>query len=116
MDSLERDLIRIQQALAEAAKSVSAFTPGRIAAEKKSGGDPVTAADLAVDRVLKEMLLGPGEGWLSEETVDNPDRLDKERVWIVDPIDGTREFVEGISEWCISVGLVMKGRRSQAAF
>lgn len=110
MDSLERDLIRIQQALAEAAKSVSAFTPGRIAAEKKAGGDPVTEADLAVDRILKEMLHRPGEGWLSEETVDNPDRLDKERVWIVDPIDGTREFVEGIPEWCISVGLVVNGR------
>ncbi|MGH2272790.1 3'(2'),5'-bisphosphate nucleotidase CysQ [Anaerohalosphaeraceae bacterium U12dextr] len=110
MDSLEKDLMRIQEALAEAAKVVSAFTPGRIAAEKKAGGDPVTAADFALDKVLKEMLLGPGEGWLSEETADNPDRLNKQRVWIVDPIDGTREFVEGIPEWCISVGLVVKGK------
>ncbi|MBN2513723.1 MAG: 3'(2'),5'-bisphosphate nucleotidase CysQ [Sedimentisphaerales bacterium] len=110
MDRLEKDLTRIQQALAEAAKSVSAFTPGRIATEKKAGGDPVTAADLAVDKVLKEMLLAPGEGWLSEETVDNSDRLDRQRVWIVDPIDGTREFVEGVPEWCISVGLIVNGR------
>ena len=53
----------------------------------------MTEADRAVDAVLRQNLLRDGEGWLSEETADNPSRLDKERVWIVDPLDGTREFV-----------------------
>ncbi len=106
---MSRDLQRIKQALESARKAVSVFTPGRIDSEKKHGGDPVTEADLLLDKVLKEALLEPGEGWLSEETADDLSRLDKERVWIVDPIDGTREFIEGIAEWCISVALVING-------
>ena len=49
------------------------------------------------------------EGWLSEEDVDDLGRLSKQVVWVVDPLDGTREFVDGIPEWCISVGLVVDG-------
>ena len=75
----------------------------------KRGDDPLTAADLAVDAVLRSALPLPGEGWLSEETADDATRLERERVWIVDPLDGTREFVEGIPEWCVSVGLVVAG-------
>ena len=56
------------------------------------------------------MLPREGEGWLSEETADDPVRLMKRRVWIVDPIDGTKEFVRGRPEWCVSVGLVEDGR------
>ena len=108
--TLEHDLERIYAALRAARECVSAFTPGRIASEKKAGGDPVTQADLALDKILKESLLRPDEGWLSEETVDHPERLTKRRVWIVDPIDGTREFIEGIPEWCISVGLAIDGQ------
>jgi myo-inositol-1(or 4)-monophosphatase len=77
--------------------------------EKSSRGDPVTAADLAADEVLRELLPGEGEGWLSEETADDLQRLGRQRVWIVDPLDGTREFVDGIPEWCISIGLVEGG-------
>jgi myo-inositol-1(or 4)-monophosphatase len=73
-------------------------------------GDPVTEADLAADRVLREILPRDGEGWLSEESADDLTRLACRRVWVVDPIDGTREFVEGIPEWCISIGLVENGR------
>ena len=105
----DRDLAKIEKALLAAREAVSQFTPGRIESEQKAGGDPVTEADLLLDRVLKDILLEPGEGWLSEETADDLARLDKERVWIVDPIDGTREFIEGIPEWCISVGLVING-------
>ena len=94
-----------------AAEAVKTFTPGAVDYDEKSSrGDPVTAADLAIDEVLRAILPRPGEGWLSEETADSPDRLDRERVWIVDPLDGTREFVDGIPEWCISVGLVEDGR------
>lgn len=104
------DLARIREALEAAAQAVKPFTPGDVAYDEKSSrGDPVTAADLAIDQVLREILPQPGEGWLSEETVDSPDRLGRERVWIVDPLDGTREFVDGIPEWCISIGLVENG-------
>jgi myo-inositol-1(or 4)-monophosphatase len=72
----------------------------------------VTTADLAADRILHEQLLAafPGDGWLSEETLDDPARLGWPRVWVVDPLDGTREFVKGIPEFAISVALVVAGR------
>lgn len=104
------DLSRIKIALNVARKTVSKYTSGRIQALKKSGGDPVTEADLELDKVLREELVREDDGWLSEETVDDFSRLDKRRVWIVDPIDGTREFVEGINEWCISVALAEAGQ------
>jgi myo-inositol-1(or 4)-monophosphatase len=104
------DLDRIREGLEQAAEAVRPFTPGDVAYDEKSSrGDPVTAADLAVNEVLHRILPEEGEGWLSEETRDSPDRLHKRRVWVVDPLDGTREFVDGIPEWCISIGLVEDG-------
>lgn len=108
--SRHKDLERIEAGLDEAVAALEPFTPGRIEAHLKPGSDPVTAADLAVNEVLAAALPGPGEGWLSEETIDDPTRLACERVWVVDPIDGTREFVAGIPEWCVSIGLVEAGR------
>ena len=70
----------------------------------------MTEADRAVDAVLRQNLLRDGEGWLSEETVDDLSRLDKDRVWIVDPLDGTREFVKGMPEFCVSIGFVENGK------
>jgi myo-inositol-1(or 4)-monophosphatase len=104
------DLKRIRQGLAAAARVLEDFTPGAIEHRLKDGGDPVTEADLAVNDALLARLPQTGEGWLSEETVDDPERLGKQRVWVVDPVDGTREFVAGIPEWCISIGLVENGR------
>lgn len=74
----------------------------------KSPDNPVTDADLAADRLLHERLLAllPEAGWLSEETADNPARLKRRLVWVVDPLDGTKEFVMGIPEFSVSVGLV----------
>ena len=86
------------------------FTPGRVATEYKSGSDPVTEADRQLDSAMRNALLRDGEGWLSEESVDDASRLDKEFVWIVDPLDGTREFVSGIPEFCASIGLVRNGQ------
>jgi myo-inositol-1(or 4)-monophosphatase len=100
------DLTRIGAALGRAGDVLARFTPGEIAHRVKSKGDPVTEADEAVDAALRSMLPQSGEGWLSEETVDDPSRLDCARTWIVDPIDGTKEFVQGIPEWCVSVGLI----------
>ncbi|MDA1104781.1 MAG: 3'(2'),5'-bisphosphate nucleotidase CysQ [Gemmatimonadetes bacterium] len=104
------DVQRILEGLRAAAEAVRPFTPGDVAFERKEGrGDPVTAADEAADRVLRDILPSAGEGWLSEESVDDPARLACDRVWVVDPIDGTREFIEGIPEWCISIGLLENG-------
>ena len=106
----EDDLRRIGTALEEAAKVLERFTPGMIEATKKAGGSPVTEADLAVNAVLEKHLPREGEGWLSEETRDDASRLERSRVWIVDPVDGTKEFVQGIPEWCVSIGLVEDGK------
>jgi myo-inositol-1(or 4)-monophosphatase len=111
MNSSYSDIvIRIEAAL-EAARTVFArFTPGAIETEYKIGHDPVTEADRAVDAVMRETLLREGEGWLSEESADDMSRLSKNRVWVVDPLDGTREFVQGIPEFCVSIGFVEDGR------
>jgi myo-inositol-1(or 4)-monophosphatase len=102
-------LKRIEGALAAAREIFSRFTPGRTEAEFKVGHDPVTEADRAIDAALRENLLRAGEGWLSEESVDDFSRLDQRRVWVVDPLDGTREFVKGIPEFCVSIGFVEDG-------
>lgn len=104
------DLNRIEDALQQARQVALRYTPGRVESSFKTGDDPVTQADTELDALLKRVLLRPGEGWLSEETADDPSRLNCRRVWIVDPLDGTREFVEGIPEWCISIGLAVEGK------
>ena len=110
-DFVMDDLERIRAALQEAARVISSFIPGKIKADQKPlGQGPVTEADRAADRVLREMLLREAEGWLSEESADDLARLEKQRVWVVDPLDGTLEFVAGIPEWCVSIGLVENGR------
>ena len=97
------DLARIAHALEAAAEALLPFTPGSVAHVLKERGDPLTEADLAVDGVLRQMLPRPGEGWLSEETGDDRERLSHARVWVVDPIDGTQEFIDGVPEWCVSI-------------
>jgi len=103
-------LERIHAALEAARQVLTRFTAGAIEAEYKVGHDPVTEADKSVDAVLRKELLREGEGWLSEESVDDLTRLKAQRVWIVDPLDGTREFVAGIPEFCVSVAMVEDGR------
>jgi myo-inositol-1(or 4)-monophosphatase len=103
-------LHRIDYAIGESRRVFARFTPGNIQAEYKAGHDPVTEADHALDAVLHQCLLRDGEGWLSEESADDLSRLDYERVWVVDPLDGTREFVEGIPEFCVSIAFVERGR------
>ena len=104
------DILQRINAALEASHAVFArFTPGAIETEYKIGHDPVTEADRALDAVLRKELLREGEGWLSEESVDDPIRLQRSRVWVVDPLDGTREFVKGIPEFCVSIGFVENG-------
>ena len=78
----------------------------------KTPGSPVSEADLAVDTFLKRELgaLLPAAGWLSEETLDSDHRLGRDLIWLVDPIDGTRDFIRGRTGWAVSVALVSSGR------
>jgi myo-inositol-1(or 4)-monophosphatase len=91
------------------------FRPGAATSAKishKAGGSPVTEADYLVDRFLKQRLetLVPEAGWLSEESEDTSARLSKDIVLVVDPIDGTREFMRGHGVWAIAIALVEEGR------
>ncbi len=77
----------------------------------KSNSTPVSEIDMEVDVLLKERLttILPDAAWLSEETVDNAARLDARLLWLVDPIDGTRDYIRGRDGWCVSVALVADG-------
>lgn len=79
--------------------------------KEKGYHNPVTTADNEADTYLKSTLMSarPQYGWLSEETVDSKNRLNKEKVWIVDPLDGTKEFIEGVPQFVVSIALVEKG-------
>jgi myo-inositol-1(or 4)-monophosphatase len=108
----EKFLRPLQAAVSEAGKLALSKFRNDVRAWNKENASPVTEADLAVDNFLRERLTGidPAIGWLSEETVDVPERLLKERVWIVDPIDGTRSFIAGREDWAICAALVERGR------
>ena len=103
-------LKRIEEALTIATQIAQSFINQKLTVDYKEDWDPVTQADREVNKVLKEILLRDGEGWLSEETTDDLSRLEKESLWIIDPIDGTREFISGIPEWAISVAYVVNGK------
>ena len=81
------------------------------AVESKGRDNPVTTADFEADHALKALLHGgfPDYGWLSEETVDDGARLQCDRVWIVDPLDGTKEFIKGVPEFVVAIALVEAG-------
>src|SRR5262249_28245395 len=80
-------------------------------------GSPVPAADIAVNDLLHARLTAAGSGiaWLSEETIDDASRCSARRVWIVDPIDGTRAYMAGRTDWAVSAALVEDGRPIAAA-
>ena len=81
------------------------------------GMELVSEADIEVDGMLREQLLGafPDDGWLSEEHPDDASRLGRRRAWIVDPLDGTREFLSGVPEYAVSIGLAVEGRATAGA-
>jgi myo-inositol-1(or 4)-monophosphatase len=82
----------------------------------KGTSSPVSEADIAVDALLRERLLSIRDaGWLSEETEDDPARLRREEVWVVDPIDGTRAYLAGLPDWAVAAALVRAGRPVVAA-
>ena len=109
------DHARLQSIVREAGAIAYAAWPGgghALESWDKTPGNPVSAADMAVDSFLKHELktLLPSAGWLSEETVDAPGRLENRLIWLVDPIDGTRDFIRGRSGWAVSVALISEGR------
>ena len=121
MRASSSDLIdSLGQAVSDAARRAGAlalpyFRSGEQTAARlwyKGQSSPVTEADIALDTFLKGHLseLLPDAGWLSEETADNPARLEQKCVWIVDPIDGTRAFASGHPDWAVSIALVMDGK------
>jgi len=107
----EEDLELALHAARAAADVVRSYIGRSLGVRHKSPDQPLTDADLAADAVLRERLAGarPEYGWLSEESTDSPERLERNAVWIVDPIDGTRSFIAGRPEFSISVGLAVDG-------
>jgi len=99
------------EASIEAGKIIMKYYLNEYEIKEKSYQNPVTTADREADFYLKSVLTKarPNYGWLSEETADTSNRLDKEMVWIVDPLDGTKEFIEGIPHFVVSVALVKNG-------
>ncbi len=112
------DLPLLVDAIRIAGRVARSFT-GKTARrwDKPGGAGPVTEADLAVDKALSTTLrtARPDYGWLSEETEDTADRLSADTVFVVDPIDGTRSFVEGARTWAISVAVAHHGCVTAAA-
>jgi myo-inositol-1(or 4)-monophosphatase len=108
---VEADLDLLRDALAAAGTLALDHFCARGRHWYKGPGQVVTEADLAVNRLLRRHLIGarPDDGWLSEESADDGSRLSRPRVWVVDPIDGTRAFADGVPEFSISVALVVHG-------
>lgn len=113
----EHDLDLLIEAAQAAGRIATSFT-GQTAKkwDKPNGAGPVTEADLAVDEMLHKTLLSarPSYGWLSEETEDNDLRLKEDKVFIIDPIDGTRSFAEGANTWAHSLAISNKGEITAA--
>jgi myo-inositol-1(or 4)-monophosphatase len=113
---LSRDRERLAVAVTEAGAVAKKFFGGPLKQWTKGLGDsPVTEADIASNDLLHRHLMEAGDGWLSEESENDPARLDAKRVWVVDPIDGTRAFIAGRQDWSVSVALVVGGRPVAAA-
>jgi myo-inositol-1(or 4)-monophosphatase len=110
--SAAEDLAVLRDAAREAGVIAMRYFGNNPQVWMKTGNSPVSEADHAADRYLRETLLAarPDYGWLSEETADDPARLLARRTFVVDPIDGTRGFLEGLRTWCVSVAVVENGR------
>ena len=110
--TLADDLELIAAAARTAGERAQALRRAGLTTVTKADGTPVSNGDLAVDKLLREMLgaARPDYGWLSEETADDPARLERKRLFVVDPIDGTRAYVKDKPWWVVSIGVVEDGR------
>lgn len=111
MHGLAADLELAKAAARAAGRVIMPYFGQQLHVDYKTPDQPVTRADFEADTVLRDILLAarPEYGWLSEETADGPDRICRRRVWIVDPVDGTRSFIAGRPEFAVSVGLAEDG-------
>jgi myo-inositol-1(or 4)-monophosphatase len=109
-EALSSVVERIKSGLEAATEIGRSFLGRDLKVDYKIGDDPVTEADRSINDALREILPRGDEGWLSEETADDLIRLEKNSLWVVDPIDGTREFVSGIPEWAVSIAYVKDGK------
>lgn len=109
--SYERELEVALAAAREAGAILLRHYKGEIESWEKSEDNPVTAADLESDKAIRGQIAAafPDDGILSEETIDDASRLDKQRVWIVDPMDGTKEFTQKIPEFAASIAMIDAG-------
>ncbi|MCX5722687.1 MAG: 3'(2'),5'-bisphosphate nucleotidase CysQ [Nitrospirae bacterium] len=114
---MEQELAVLVKAVRSAGAKVRELVRDGFEVRTKPDHSPVTTVDLEVNRILHEMQCRdfPLDGWLSEESPDDPARLDNERVWIVDPIDGTKALVNRMPEFCISAALIERGAPVVAA-
>ena len=105
---MNSDLNLAKEAAFEAGAIIMKYYKKDYDVHEKSYHNPVTAADKEADEKIKEILLNNNSnyGWLSEETVDSQDRLSKKYIWVVDPLDGTKEFIEGVPNFVVSIALV----------
>ena len=112
MPAHDEDLALLEGRVRAAGKIALSYFCGSYKKWSKEGGSPVTEADLAIDAFLKTELqqARPDYGWLSEESVDDPARLDRARIFVVDPIDGTVAFMKGRPHFTICAGIVEAGR------
>ncbi|MEO8539242.1 MAG: 3'(2'),5'-bisphosphate nucleotidase CysQ [bacterium] len=109
---LDHELRIATEAASRAGAEVLRFRREGVRYGRKEGWELVSEADLVASEILHSALTTafPDDGWLGEEHTDTIERLGKDRVWVVDPIDGTREYLQGIPEYAISVGLVIEGQ------
>ena len=108
---LERELDTAIAAARAAGAIIRRYYKTPLEVREKDKDQPVTVADLEADRQIRAIVSRafPDDGWLSEETADSHERLGRRRVWIVDPLDGTKEFIQHIPEFCVCVALVENG-------
>jgi myo-inositol-1(or 4)-monophosphatase len=116
-DTLARDAALLTETVREAGGLAKSLFRTELKNWIKGASSPVSEADIAVNDLLEKRLRGatPDYGWLSEESVDDTARLGRRLTWIVDPIDGTRSYLAGRDDWCISAALVEDGSPVLAA-
>jgi len=114
MPDYSQELSTIREALLLASEQIKKIRGEGLTVKIKPDGSPVTNADLAVNHILQAALLTvfPDDGWLSEESPDDAIRLQKNRVWILDPIDGTKPFIKSLPQFTVSLALIDHGQAS----
>src|SRR2546426_9391795 len=112
MTAFARERELAERAARAAGAIVRLYYESGVGVAEKGPDNPVTRADLEANACIRALVAAafPDDGWLSEETADSPERLGRRRVWVVDPLDGTKEFIQHIPEFCVCIALVDAGR------